>query len=250
MACAQLRSSLISKVLETKKELCPGISTSELLIDPSNLSSYPLPSSSELTLYRVADQVVKAVRECKPFILDTTGRKKLKLEKALHFEPYHGIQVRCIDRLFDNKIANQEVDDGFLRDLAANVHTGLMERISMQKVFRMFSIPDDREFYNYCERFPKETYDPTMRCFRLFLTWKKYDSHGATYQNLRTTLDKYSIFCGRNPVSYWLKLVESTPFECFWDVFTCRYQWWSMLAAGPTWQSPNNTGKAVKCTTC
>ena len=230
MACVRLRSSLISKILETKEELCPGISTTELLIDPSNLSSYPLPSSSELTLYRVADQVVKAVRECKPFILDTTGRKKLKLGKALHFEPYHGIQVRCIDRLFDNKIANQEVDDGFLQDLAASVHTSLMERISMQEVFQMFRIPDDREFYNYCEQFPKQTYNPTMRCFRLFLTRKKY-TNGATYRNLHTTLDKYSIFCGRNPVSYWLKLVESTTFECFCDIFTCRYQWWLMLAA-------------------
>ena len=55
MACAQLRSSLISKILESKEELCPGISTTELLIDPSNLSNYPLPSSSELTLYTMAD---------------------------------------------------------------------------------------------------------------------------------------------------------------------------------------------------
>ena len=39
MACIRLRSSLISKILETKKELCPGISTTELLIDPSNLST-------------------------------------------------------------------------------------------------------------------------------------------------------------------------------------------------------------------
>ena len=75
MACVRLRSSLISKVLETNEELCPGISTTELLIDPSNLSSYPLPSSSELTLYSMADQVVKAVQKCKPFVLDTTGRK-------------------------------------------------------------------------------------------------------------------------------------------------------------------------------
>ena len=69
-----------------------------------------------------------------------------------------------------------------------------------------------------------------MRYFRLFLTWKKYDPN-STYQSLRNTLDKYSIFCGRNPVSYWLKLVERTTFECFCDIFTCRYQWWLMLAA-------------------
>ena len=210
MACVRLRSSLISKVLETKEEFCPGISTctSELLIDPSNLSSYPLPSSSELTLYRVADQVVKAVRECKPFILDTTGRKKLKLEKALHFEPYHGMHVKCIDQLFAKDIANQGVGDSFLIDLASDVHPKYMEQIPVQEAFQMFSIPNCREFYSYCEQFPTERDNPAMRCFRLFLTWKKYDSNGATYRSLRTTLDKYSIFCGRNPVSYWLKLVE------------------------------------------
>jgi len=157
----------------------------------------------------VADQVVKAVRECKPFILDTTGRKKLKIEKALHFEPYHGIQVRCIDQLFDKEIASQEVDDSFLNDLASNIHTKLMEQIPIQEAFRIFSIPSSREFSSYCKQFPDESDDPAMRCFRLFLTWKKYDPN-STYQSLRATLDKYSIFCGRNPVSYCLKLVEST----------------------------------------
>ena len=93
MACVQLRSSLISKILEAKEELCPGISTTELLIDPSNLSNYPLPSSSELTLYTMADQVVKAVREHKQFAVDITGRRKMKLIDALHFEPYLGMHV-------------------------------------------------------------------------------------------------------------------------------------------------------------
>ena len=216
MACVRLRSSLISKVLEAKQDLCPRISTTELLIDPSNLSTYPLPSSSQLTLYSVADQVVKAVRECKPFILDTTGRKKLKLEKALHFEPYHVIPGKYIDRLFAKDLANQEVDDSLLNDLASNLHTKLMERIPIQEAFRMFSIPNCREFYSYCEQFPTERDNPAMRCFRLLLTWKKY-APNPTYQSLHTTLDKYSIFCGRNPVSYWLKLVEGTHFDCFCD---------------------------------
>ena len=221
MACVRLRSSLISKVLEARDELCPGISTTELLIDPSNLFTYPLPSSSELTLYSMADQVVKAVRECKPFILNTTGSKKLKLEKALHFEPYDGIPGKCIDQLFAKDLANQEVDDSLLNDLASNIHTKLMERIPIQEAFRMFSIPNSREFYRYCEQFPTERDNPAMRCFRLLLTWKIYDTNGATYWSLRTTLDKYSIFCGRNPVSYWLKLVI---FDCFCDAFTSRYE--------------------------
>ena len=64
----------------------------------------------------MADQVVKAV-PAKDFILDTTGRKTVELEKALHFEPYHGMHTRRIDRLFDEDLANLEVKDSFLHDL-------------------------------------------------------------------------------------------------------------------------------------
>ena len=199
MGCVRLRSSLIAKVLETKEELCPGISTTELLIDPSNLSSYPLPSSSELILYSVADGVVKAVKAvpAQNFIVDTTGKKT-----ALHFEAYHGMHERRINQLFANDTASEEVGDSFLHDLAADVYTKfkLMEQIPTQAALRMFGVLDARQFYSYCERFPDERYNPIMRCFRLFLTWKIYDTNGATYQSLRTTLDKYSIFCGRNPL--------------------------------------------------
>ena len=121
MACIRLRSSLISKLLETKEEFCPRISTTELLIDPSNLFSYPLPSSSELTLYRMDDQVVKAVQECRQYAIDTTGRRRMKLVKALHFEAYHGMHTRLINKLFDEDLVNQTVDDSFLHDLAANI---------------------------------------------------------------------------------------------------------------------------------
>ena len=206
MACVQLRSSLISKILEAKEELCPGIPTTELLIDPSNLSNYPLPSSSELTLYTIADQIVKAVQEHKQFSVDITGRRKMKLVNALHFEPYHGMHKRLSDRLFDKDLANQEVHDDFLHDLAANIYPKLMQQLPIEMVLRMFNVSDGRLFYSYFEQFPNERNNPVMRCFRLLLTWKNCDTGGSTYQSLRTTLDKYSIFCGRNPVSNQFKL--------------------------------------------
>ena len=210
MACVQLRSSLISKILEAKEELCPGISTTELLIDPSNLSNYPLPSSSELTLYTMADQVVKAVQEHKQFAVDVTGRRKMKLVDALHFEPYLGMHVQLIDQLFDKGLANQEIDDNFLHDLAADIYPKLMQQVPIQMVLEMFNISDDSLFYSYLEEFPSERDNPVMQCFRLLLTWKNCDTGGSTYQSLRTTLDKYSIFCGRNPVSNQFKQLGDT----------------------------------------
>ena len=210
MACVQLRSLLISKILDLKDKLCPGVSTTELLIDPSNLFSYPLPSSSELTLYTMADQIVKAVREHKLFAVDRTGRRKMKLVDALHFESYLGMHKQLIDQLFDKDLADHEVDDCFLRDLAANIYPKLMQQLPIQTVLQMFNISDDSLFYSYFEQFPNERDNPVMRCFRLLLTWKNCDTGGSTYQSLRTTLDKYSIFCGRNPVSNQFKQLGDT----------------------------------------
>ena len=210
MACVQLRSSLISIILVAKEELCPGISTNELLIDPSNLSNYPLLCSSELTLYTMADQVVKAVREHKQFAVDITGRRKMKLVDALYFEPYLGMHKRLIDRLFDKDLAIQEVDDNFLHDLAANIYPKLMQQVPIQMALRVFNISDYSLFYSYFEQFPSERDNPVVKCFCLLLTWKNCDTGGSTYQSLRTTLDKYSIFCGRNPVSTQFKQLGDT----------------------------------------
>ena len=200
MACVKLRSSLIAMILNCLKEQCPAVSTSECLIDPSHLSQHQLGSTKELITYSMTD-VIKAVQEGKPCALDRTGERSLDLEIALHFEPYCGMHKKLIDKLFDKDFTNREVDDVFLNDLAASIYPKLMQQVPIETVLRMFNISDGRLFYNCCDQFPDERDNPIMRCFRLLLTWKNCDTGGSTYQSLRTTLDKYSIFCGRNPVS-------------------------------------------------
>ena len=206
MACVKLRSSLVRTILNCWKELCPAVDTNEFLIDPSHLSQHQLGSTRELTTYSMAD-VTKAVQDGKPCALDQTGKNSLDLDIALHFEPYLGMPKRLMGRLFDKELLHKEVDDDFLRDLAANIYPKLMQQLPIHMVLRVFDISDDSLFYSYSEQFPSERDNPVMRCFRLLLTWKNCDAGGSTYQSLRTTLDKYSIFCGRNPVSDHFKFV-------------------------------------------
>ena len=209
MACVKLRSSLVRIILNCRKELCPVVDTNEFLIDSSHLSHHQLGGTKELTAYSMAD-VAKAVQEGEPCALDRTGKNSLDLEIALHFEPYLGMHNRLIDQLFDRDLANQEVDDNFLHDLAANIYPKLMQQIPTEMVLRVFDISNDSLFYSYFEQFPSERDNPVMRCFRLLLTWKNCDTGGSTYQSLHTTLDKYSIFCGRNPVSNQFKQLGDT----------------------------------------
>ena len=200
LACVRLRSSLISKILGIKEELCPGICTTELLIGPSNLSSYPLPSSNELTLYTI-DQVVKAVREGKQFVVDITGRKRIKLVNALHFEPYLGLDRRVLDHLLCKYCEGDEVSQSFLLDLAGNLCPEMKERVPIATLLKVFKVPSSY-IQSVYEQFPEERDNCVRRCFRVLVAWKdNFDTGGGTYQSLRTTLDKYSIFCGKNPVS-------------------------------------------------
>ena len=200
LACVQLRSSLISKVLDIKKELCPGISITELLIDPSNLSSYPLPNSSKLTFYRIAEQVVNAIREHKQFAIDITGRKRIKLVKTFHFEPYLELDRKVLDHLFCKYCAKDEVSESFLHDLAGNFCPEMKEQVPIATLLKVFKVPSSYIQRVY-EQFPEERDNHVMRCFRVLVAWKdNFDTGGSTYQSLRTTLDKYSIFCGRNPL--------------------------------------------------
>ena len=133
MACVKLRSSLVHTILNCQKELCPAVDTDECLIDPSNLSQHQLGSTKELSTYSMAD-VVKAIQEDKPCALDQTGQKSLDLEIALHFEPYLGMHKRLIDQLFDQDLANKEIDDNFLHDLAANIYPKLMQQLPIRLV--------------------------------------------------------------------------------------------------------------------
>ena len=200
MVCVQLRSLLVSKILETKKGLCPGICTTEMLIDPSNLSSYPLPSSSELTFYRIDDQVVKAVHKCEPCAVDITGRRRIKLVNALYFEPYLGLDRKVLDRLFCTYCEKDEVGENFLHDLAGNFCPEMEERVPIATLLKVFKVSSSY-IQSVYEQFPEERDSHVRRCFRVLVAWKdNFDTGGSTYQSLRTTLNKYSIFCGRDPL--------------------------------------------------
>ena len=84
-------------------------------------------------------------------------------------------------------------------------------------------------------------------CFCLFLTWKKYDNSGATYQNLHTTLH------GQVQYLLWQKpselLVETSGKYTFWVLLWCIYMQISMVVdAGSSEAGGTSTGVENKST--
>jgi len=123
VACAQLRSSVIKTVLDTKAEFCPALSMSDYLISPSALQ-YPLMSGQECTLYGMKD-VATAVVTAKQFVVDDNGTNTAELTNLLPFEPYTGFGETLLRKLFDTEYSNKEVSNKELSDIADRAYKQL-----------------------------------------------------------------------------------------------------------------------------
>ena len=207
MECVKFRSSLIHTILSCIKEFCPNVDCTEFLIDPSHLLQQPVDCSSMLTMFSMTD-IITAVENNTPYALDyKCGKKSLDLERALHFEPYLGLDRKILDRLHCKYCAWDKVSDSFLQDLSVNFYHKMDDRVQpsqgtlpgVEKLLKLFGINPSVLYYRF-DLAHDERDNPVARCFRLLLAWKDSDSNGGTYKSLRTTLDTYSIFCGRNPL--------------------------------------------------
>ena len=101
--------------------------------------------------------------------------------------------------MFCKYCAVDEVSESFLHDLAGNFCPDLEERVPIATLLKVFNVPSSY-IQSVYGQFPDERDNHVIRCFRLLIAWKdNFDTGGSTYQSLRTTLDKYSIFSGRDP---------------------------------------------------
>ena len=199
MACVELRSSLVSMILNCLQEFCPAVDTRESLIDPSHLCQHQLGSTKELITYEIAD-IANAVQEGKSFEPDMIGRKAVNLETALYFEPYLGLQRKVLDHLFCKYCASDEVSESFLHDLAESFCQDMKERVPLATLLKVLKVPPGY-IQSINEQFPEERDNHVRRHFRVLVAWKdNFNTGGSTYQSLRAALDKYSIFSGRNPL--------------------------------------------------
>lgn len=99
LECVQLRSSVIQKVLEAKKEFCPCVFTVESFLAPSDLQ-YPPNLSREMTLYTMAS-VATTVAEGALCVLNDEG-DSTGIDELLAFEPYAHLGENIIKELFDD----------------------------------------------------------------------------------------------------------------------------------------------------
>ena len=185
-----VRSQIIKKVFDTKKELCPKVTVKESFLCPHYTISYPL----DLPNVKVVDmnEVVHAVVEGEFGVLDSDSEGQMvDVESGLLcHEPYLGFERSILDELFkeDDQVP---VEDGFLFEIAKCMHKNTDYIIELFKTCPI-------RLANLMDRAPP---GDVHRLVQVFQLWREEMGAEATRYNLRKQLDQFSVFAGRNPLS-------------------------------------------------
>ena len=180
----QLRSAIMSQVLDTKEELCPNVKLEESFIHPSDVLDYQCdPNKADVRKFSIVS-IAKTVAKCGEYVIQD-NKFKLKLVELLPFEPY---AIRCkevLKSLFDEASPNfnKPVSDKFIRDIDSST------QLSQTTI-------------SYIELFANESGTQIILdrdTHLVFQMWREIMGAESTLSNLRKKLDLYSVFVGRNP---------------------------------------------------
>ena len=184
MACVEHRSRVINCILEARKEFCPAVTINESLIHPNCLTT-PLIGN----LFPLSD-LARALLKNAPFLICCSGLTCLEINQLLYFEPYTCFSVETLRQLFAES-ESKLVSEVFLNKARkfSNIHVDQLKTV--------LSIDRTRFEAALAETPPFQRDKPEYQCKLLFQMWKE-STLNPTYGALRSLLDKYSIFCGRN----------------------------------------------------
>ena len=131
-------------------------------------------------------EIANTVCDATPCILYHRS-KTVPLDRLLYFEPYSTLGKDLLTSFFDPE--NRVPTEVLLKILS-------LRHRALQRFVYMLQVPNS-ELSMYQETWRDSS---TIVLHHVFEYWQHLKSNGGTYQELREEFDKYSIFCGRNPL--------------------------------------------------
>ena len=183
MECTRYCSQVVKCILDAKEELCPTVAVRESLIHLDDPTTGDIDSQHTFSIAEVAE----ALAEDKAFVVSQPGSKVVRIDDLLYFEPYAYVRAVCL-------IAEDNpVSEAFLSEVSRT------SKMKVDQLKQVLSI-DSAKFQAALGQAPPFQRDqPEYQCKLVFQVWKE-NTQSPTYGALRSALDKYSVFCGRNPL--------------------------------------------------
>ena len=191
LACAKLRSKLIQLILDTQAKHSPAVVTSESLIHPSELATYPLKGMHELVCFSVCELAI-VLAEGRKVLTHKLGTKfeTITPSNLLTFEPLACLSPSILHNVFREESSATEVNPVSCSDTDTNCHQQMHLLESVLGVQSHAQPPTEK---SVLER------------------WQSKVS-SATYGDLRAALEQFSVFRGKN-------LLVSRESACFLSLF-------------------------------
>ena len=179
------RSSVLKMIWETKLDISPQLNVDEYLIHSPDLSTeYPnVDDKSKISIIDVAQSVTQNSR-C---VVDSTNQP-ISLDDLLYFEPYCRISMKHTNALFSDERANEDIPSNTLLDISETLHP------VCEHLIKVLEVPSSQVGFH------RENWSTNQAILlhQIFESWKRREAP-ASFQKLRSKLNEFSIFFGRNP---------------------------------------------------
>ena len=183
MECVTHRSQVLKCILDAKDELCPTVKVRESLID---LTVGEVDSLHMFSLVELAE----ALAGKKAIVVSQPGQRVARIDDLLHFEPYACVSL---EMLFSEENSDGVISEAFLDEVSATSCT------KVDQLKCVLSINSAKLRAALARAPPFQQDQPKYQCKLVFQMWKE-STQSPTYGSLRSALDDYSVFCGRNPL--------------------------------------------------
>ena len=197
--CVRLRTKLINVIVEAKNEFCPRVNVEECImeVEAGNFQRVmECPSHSIKYLSSmIADQ--DPTDDPDLILTHSDGSTGKQISKLLYFDSYVVLSSDLITQLFSKENTKKLVSITFITKLASHMYPF---SDSLEQVLN----PDPSVFSEKCKDQVQSLGEKSRRqlkCKHILETWVEQLGPTATYRKLRQELNKYSIFCGRNPLN-------------------------------------------------
>ena len=195
--CVRLRTKLIRAILKAKNELCPNIHVEECIVEVAADNILECPSHS---IKYLSSTIANRDPNDDPDLILThsDGNTGMKVAELLYFEPYEVLTPDLITQLFAKENVKKKVPSSFVTELASRMYPF---RDALENALK----PDPGILSGKCKEIHPDNLGEIsrqrLRCKHILEAWLEQLGPAATYKTLKEEFNKYSIFCGRNPLN-------------------------------------------------
>ena len=196
--CVRLRTKLINVIVEAKNKFCPRVNVEECIMEVEAGNFQKVMECPSHSIKYLSSMIADRDPNGDPDLILThsDGSTGKQISKLLYFDSYVVLSSDLITQLFSTENAKKLMSVTFITKLASHMYPF---SDSLEQVLN----PDPSIFSEKCKDQVQSLGEKSRRqlkCKHILETWVEQLGPNATYRKLRQELNKYSIFCGRNPL--------------------------------------------------